>query len=569
MHNGVRLSGAMSSAEISVFCHEHDIRCIINAAHPFATQLHQEIAATGLPVIRIIRQDVLLQDDDGLITYCDDFDDAIRRLSAANIHSLLALSGANTISKLKPYWEHHHTLFRILQREESNAIAQANGLSPECIIYYNKELALPTVDDEMQLLADTGCDAIITKASGATGGFEAKVEAALRMKKRVFVVKAPQLPDTWTYVTGRYTLRRAIEAIVPPFFPLKTGLTTGACATAATKAALISLFSEDLPEEVSFALPDSEVLTVPVSCLTPGVATVVKDFSDDPDVTKGCRITSSVALTTDGCVSFLHGDGVGTVTLPGLGIPVGGPAINATPRRMMEECVRQVLDEYASGKCSDERNGERIVDSNGTRNTTYNGARITISVADGIELAKRTFNYKVGVIGGISIIGTSGIVHPLSNEAFVQSIRRELEVARAIGHNTIGLVAGMFSEKIIKRDYKALRCIHYGNFIGEALKAAHELGFRDVVIGIMIGKAVKLAEGHLDTHSHRVTMNKEFLISLAPDHALQIAAITMARELHDVMPPSFFDKIHDECLRHCRTVFPDGNLTIRIIRAAK
>jgi len=110
------------------------------------------------------------------------------------------------------------------------------------------------------------------------------------------------------------------------------------------------------------------------------------------------------------------------------------------------------------------------------------------------------------------------------------------------------------------------RFIHYGNAIGEALKAAYELGFRKVTLGIMIGKAVKLAEGNLDTHSHKVTMNKEFLRQLAGKDADKIDGITMARELWDIMPQAFFDKIHDECYHHCRSVFPDGTLNVKIIK---
>lgn len=538
MHNGVRLNGAMSAEDIIRFCNEHGIRCIIDAAHPFAENLHKEIARTNIPVIRIMRPEQ--EHIDGIV-YCDGYDDAIAKMNAAGINHLLALSGANTISKLKPFWTQHHTTFRILNREESLCMARRNVLPMESIIFYNDNLQLPTIEDEMLVMQKNGCDAIITKESGSSGGYEAKVQAALKSGIKVFVVKAPSVVGHPVVVTGKHTLRRAIERMVPEFFPLKTGLTTGACATAATKAALLSLLYDEMPEEVSFALPDGEVLTIPVECNGRGTATVTKPDNDDPDVTKGCRINAHVEPNNTGDIRFLQGEGVGRVTLPGLGIPVGEPAINPTPRRTIVEEIR-ALSDY--------------------------GYDVTISVENGRELAKRTFNNKVGVVDGISIIGTSGIVHPLSNEAFIQSIRRELEVARAVGCEEIGFVSGMKGEKYLLASGFCVhpegtgRIVHYGNFVGEALKVAHELGFRKVTLAIMIGKAVKLAEGHLDTHSHKVTMNKDFLCSLAPDYAEQISGITMARELWNFMPDTFFEAVKSECMRHCRSVFPTGSLNI-------
>lgn len=522
LHNGVRLNGAMTADYIIRFCDEQGITCIIDAAHPFAENLHGAIAATGIPVIRLQRQ--FGERREGVI-YCRDYTDAISKMQAAGVVKLLALSGANTISRLKPFWQNHHTIFRILNRDASIAIARKEGFPSDNLILYPD--TLPTADDERRMMAELAAGAMITKESGTTGGFDAKVQAALSLGMKVFVVEHPRLPVCWTYVSGRHTLRRAIQEMVPGFFPLRTGLTTGACATAATKAALLSLLTGDMPEEVAFALPDGEVLTIPVQCLQPGVATVIKDHSDDPDVLKGCRITSTVTPNGTDEIRFRHGEGVGTVTLPGLGIPVGEPAVNPTPRRMICDEIRAL---------------------------TRDGYDVTISVADGVALAQRTFNHKVGVVDGISIIGTSGIVSPLSNEAFVASIGRELEVAKAIGCTAIGFASGKKGEDALRAAEPSLRIIHYGNFIGEALRLAHRHGFQRVVLGIMIGKAVKLADGHLDTHSHKVAAD------------LSRYGVKMARELWDIMPPSFFREIEANCLRHCRTVFPDGELNVMLIR---
>lgn len=522
LHHGVRLTGAMTAEDIRLFCQEHDVRCIIDAAHPFAEGLHKAVADSGITTIRLQRQ--FGERIEG-VTYCKDYKEAIAKMQEADVKRLLALSGVNTIAKLRGYWENHDTLFRILKREESMEVVHRNGFPESHLLFYPD--TMPSVDEEMAMMQDAGCDAILTKESGGSGGYENKVNAAKRLGLKVFVVEHPTLPQQWIYVTGRHTLRRAIQEVVPEFFPLKTGLTTGACATAATKAALLSLLTGDMPEEVCFALPDGEVLTIPVECEHPGTATTVKDFSDDPDVLKGCRTTSTVAFNNSGEIRFLQGRGVGTVTLPGLGIPIGEPAINPTPRRMITEEARSLTDK---------------------------GIDVTISVENGEELWHQTFNHKVGVMGGISIIGTSGIVSPLSNEAFIESIGRELEVAKAIGCTAIGFASGKQGENALHKAEPSLRVIHYGNFVGEALKKAHQLGFRRVVLGIMIGKAVKLAEGHLDTHSHKVSAD------------LSKWGVTMARELWDIMPPEFFRDIERQCLHHCRTVFPDGELEIRLVR---
>ena len=569
MHNGVHITGAMTVDDIVAFCKEHKVGCIVDAAHPFAENLHKTIdEARKVLSINVIRLQRVFPEHIKGVEYSFDYDDAINKIREAKVEKLLALTGANTIKKMRPLpplstysdviniglpsvgrepevkWQ---TIFRILNRPESIALAKKAGLVDDQLIFYNESLEIPTIEDEKKVMSEVGCDAIITKESGESGGFEVKVKAALELGLKVFVVEHPQLPKDWITVTGKYGLRRVIEHLMPDFFPLKTGFTTGACATAATKAAALSLLFEEYPEEVHFALPDGEIMTIPVTYEAKGVASVIKDSSDDPDVTKGCKITSTVTLEkSDGfSVKFLQGEGVGKVTLPGLGIPVGDPAVNPTPRKMIENELRAIVESTPSLL---DRTGEEAF-------------LVTISVENGAELALKTFNHKVGVVGGISIIGTSGIVSPLSNEAFVQSIRRELDVAWAIGCRTIGLVAGMKSEKALE----GIRCVHYGNFVGEALKAAREVGFEDVHIAIMIGKAVKLAEGHLDTHSHKVLMNQVFIRKVAEGLGLEYKEVDMARDLWNTMPPAFFEEIRRLCYETCRTVYKEGKLTIHIV----
>lgn len=525
LHNGIRLTGALTADDICAFCKQKKIACIVDAAHPFAQNLHATLAQVGIPTIRLQRLEGERMEG---VCYCTDYDDAIAKMEAAGIKRLLALSGANTVGKLKPFWTKHPTLFRILERDESLETVRSTGFPMKNIIFYPEHM--PSFEQEKRMIKASGCDAIITKNSGQTGGFETKAKAAMELGITVFALEAPPLPPTQArriIATGKHTLRRAIEELTPGFFPLRTGLTTGACATAATKAALLSLLTDELPEEVSFALPDEEVLTIRVACSEPGCASVIKDYSDDPDVLKGCKITSQVARNSSGKIRFLRGEGVGVVTLPGLGIEVGEAAINPTPRKMITDEIRALSSE---------------------------GFDVSISVENGEELARSTFNYKVGVMGGISIIGTSGIVSPLSNEAFIRSIGRELEVARAIGCKEIGFASGKKGEEALKEKEPDLRVIHYGNFIGKALEKAHTLGFERVVLGILIGKALKLSEGHLDTHSHKVSAN------------LDKYGVKMARDLWNIKPPAFFEEITQKCLTHCRKVFPDGKLEVRLIR---
>lgn len=542
LHNGQRLIGGMTAENIKNFCETHDIKCIVDAAHPFAEALHENIANSGVTVIRLRRKFSEHRND---VTYLRDWREAVKEIRCKK---LLALSGVNTISKLKDYWEKHDTMFRILPRKESMDIVSENGFPEDKLLYYPvskvsgvpkaSEVTMPSLEDEKAMMKECGCDAILTKESGGSGGYEVKVQAALGLGLKVYVVECPASPKNWIFVDGQHSLRRAIQSVVPEFFPLKIGLTTGACATAATKAALISLLTDEFPEEVMFSLPDGEVLTIPIlevskvseGSKVSGLATVVKEQNDDYDVTKGCRITAKVRLRDDERIVFLQGSGVGRVTLPGLGIPVGEPAINPTPRKMISDEIRSL---------------------------TSSGVDIEISVEDGEALWHKTFNHKVGVIGGISIIGTSGIVSPLSNEAFVESIGRELRVARAIGCTAIGFASGKKGENALKAMEPDLRVVHYGNFIGEALKKAHKEGFQRVVLGIMIGKAVKLADGHLDTHSHKVAAD------------LSRWGVKMARELWGVMPPSFFKEIEQKCTEHCRKVFPDGELEVHLIKDEK
>lgn len=485
--NMTRLTGNMDSEKIISFCREHDIRLIIDAAHPFAQQLHQNIflAAKEL-TIKVVRLERIYPELSEEIIWCDDFEGAVARMKQDGIEKLLALTGTQTITKLQGFWKEHDCIFRVLERSESVDIAIKAGFPKEKLIFYQPE------EDESLLFKQLSPQAIITKESGSSGGFIEKIEAALKNGIKIYVVRRPPLPEGFITVNGKYGLRRAVELNVPGFYALRSGFTTGTCATAAAKAALLALTEECFEEKTEVTLPDGERVVLPIYKVektdeNTATASVIKDAGDDPDVTHGHQIVATVSFSDSPGIHFLQGKGVGKVTLPGLGLTVGEPAINSTPRKMI---VNELSLLYGGG------------------------LDITISVPEGEALALKTFNPKLGIIGGISIIGTSGIVKPFSSEAFVDAIRKEVEVAYAVNAERLVINSGAKSEKFVRSLYPNLppqAFVHYGNFIGETLKIAAETGFQKVSMGIMIGKAVKLAEGHLDTHSKKVIMNKDFL----------------------------------------------------------
>lgn len=573
--HGIRLTGAMNAEEMECFCRDHAIKLLIDAAHPFAQVLHQTIEKVSkclqIPVIRYERRYPPRDED---LIWCDSYADAIHQMENKGIQRLLALSGVNTLAPLRPYWRSHTTWFRILEREESLSLAEKQGFPQERLVFYREG------EDELKLLEQLHPDAILTKESGFSGYFTDKVNAARQFGIPVFVVKRPALPETFYRVYGEDGLRKQIERLLPEFFPLKSGYTTGACATAAAKAALLALLSRKEQTESQITLPSGEQITLPVAYTEwagcSATCTVIKESGDDPDVTNHSRIRVTVQLSLDasGCakpmaqeeycqetesddtgrVIFQAGEGVGTVTLPGLGLKVGGPAINAPPRKMIRQELIPLLPSPDSV------------------------AIVTVSVPGGEELAKRTFNPKLGIIGGISIIGTSGIVRPFSSDAFIASIRKEASVAKAIGCETLVINSGAKSERYLRSLYASLppqSFVHYGNFIGETLKIAADLGFKQVILGIMIGKAVKLAEGFLDTHSKKVVMNKGFLQDVAKEAKCEEATvdainrITLARELWELLAEKeqnrFFPLLLQKCKSYCAPILPDGELTLLLM----
>jgi len=530
LHHGQRIDGALDAEAMQNFCRENDIRLIVDAAHPFATLLHQTIAevsdALKIPAIRYER---IFPERDASLEWLDSYDQVPH-----DIKTLLATTGVQSISKLKPLEAAGvKVYYRILNRESSIALAQKQGATMEQLCYFEDPKEVPVE-----------ADAILLKESGLSGGFQEKVDAAKAKGMRILVLKRPETPAVFRIVNGPYGLRRTVEKLLPEFYPLHSGLTTGTCATAAAIAATIRLLKNETPEEVPVLLPDGETIPVAVG-YGEGYAYCIKDAGDDPDVTNGLEIRASVKQTVT--FEILGGEGVGTFTLSGFDYPPGSPAINKAPREMIRQNIAAI---------------------------TNKPLNITISVPEGEAIAKRTFNPRLGIEGGISIIGVSGIVKPFSEEAFIDSIRKCMTVAQASGTNRVVINSGGKSERFVKALYPNLpqqAFVEYGNYIGETLKIAHELEIKEVTLGVMLGKAVKLAAGHLDTHSRKTTMDKAFISEMLVEAGIpiDISDLTLARELWEKIPEQkiqdFASTIIRHCESYCKPLLPNGTLTILLI----
>ena len=269
---------------------------------------------------------------------------------------------------------------------------------------------------------------------------------------------------------------------------LREGFTTGSCAAAAALASCLWQRDGACPERVGIVVPAGKTFAPEIIARGGYVCGVIKDGGDDPDITTGSEVRARVRLMeSDGGIRFLAGDGVGTITLPGMKLPVGEAAINPVPRRMIEQAVRQVFPARA--------------------------AEVTVSIPGGEELAKRTFNPRLGVVGGLSVLGTTGVVRPMSEEALKETIRLELSVRKSQGAEEIGLVFGSQGETAAAALFPGMQTVQMSNFVGFALDSAAELGFLRVILLGQPGKLVKVSGGSMQTHSQYGDGRRETLIA--------------------------------------------------------
>ena len=300
---------------------------------------------------------------------------------------------------------------------------------------------------------------------------------------------------------------------------LRTGWTTGTCASAAAKAAALMLASGQRPDSVEIGLPSGRRVSFAVErceLLPDGAAraVVVKDAGDDPDVTHGAHLTATVSWRSGTGVELAGGEGVGTVTRPGLGLPVGGPAINPVPRAMITQAVAEVV-------------GDR-------------GISVVISVPDGERMARKTTNRRLGIVGGISILGTTGIVRPFSTASWRASVIQAISVATAQGERTIVLCTGGRTEKAamaLLQDLPEVCFVEVGDFTGAALRTAADRGIARVVFVGMVGKLTKLASALLMTHYTRSAVDTALLARItaaAGGDAEAVAAANTARHAYEM-----------------------------------
>jgi cobalt-precorrin-5B (C1)-methyltransferase len=281
----------------------------------------------------------------------------------------------------------------------------------------------------------------------------------------------------------------------------RTGFTTGACSAAAARAAVLGLVSGTVPAQVECLLPNGQRVGFAVQDGRCGGehahAMVIKDAGDDPDCTDKAHLTADVRLRPDlpGQVLLLGGFGVGTVTMPGLGLAVGGPAINPVPRRNIEDNVREA--------------GASLLDET--------GFEVSISVPQGLEMARKTLNARLGILGGISILGTTGIVRPYSTAAYRASVVQGVQVAGTTGAGVVVLTTGGRTEKFVMQELPELppACfVQMGDFLRYALDAAVKARIAHVVIGGMVGKLTKIAQGETITHAGRAEVDTGLLADL-------------------------------------------------------
>jgi cobalt-precorrin-5B (C1)-methyltransferase len=336
---------------------------------------------------------------------------------------------------------------------------------------------------------------------------------------------------------------------------LRTGWTTGTCASAAAKAGLVGLVTGTAPTHVDVALPDGRRITFAVECDDPALphrCVVVKDAGDDPDCTHGARMTATVewAPTATTTTELRAGPGIGTVTRPGLGLPVGQPSITDVPRRMIARALAEV-------------DPRPVI--------------VTFEVPGGEDMAAKTSNSRLGIVGGISILGTTGVVKPFSTAAYRASVVQQIDVAAAQGADTVVLATGTRSDAYAQRALPHLPevCfVEVGDFTGIALRRAAANGIGHVTWVGMVGKITKLAAGVMMTHFRRTKVDTHLLADVAQEAGAPAAVIAAAT--HTNTARHFFEVCEAEgsveplrrlCQRaaaNCRA-HVDGALTVAVV----
>jgi cobalt-precorrin-5B (C1)-methyltransferase len=287
---------------------------------------------------------------------------------------------------------------------------------------------------------------------------------------------------------------------------LRTGWTTGTCASAAAKAAATGLLTGAAPLEVKVRIPNGDLVAFPVEVEAVNRCVVVKDAGDDPDCTDGARMTATAEWSRTDDTELRAGPGIGTITKPGLGLAIGAPAINPVPRRMILAALAEVTDRPL---------------------------RVTFEVPSGEQMAAKTTNARLGIVGGISILGTTGVVRPFSTAAYRASVVQQVDVAAAQGERTMVLATGSRSERAAQRlfgDLPDVCFVEVGDYTGVALRRVAARGMTSAVFVGMAGKITKLAAGVMMTHFHRSKVDGALLADVARHVGAPLAVVDAATQ---------------------------------------
>ena len=315
---------------------------------------------------------------------------------------------------------------------------------------------------------------------------------------------------------------------------LKTGFTTGTAAAAAAKAALRYLLEGKIPSRVIIELLTGDKMVIPIHhceriAENKARCTVIKDAGDDPDVTHKAEIGAEVQLLQSDSknhnrIHITGGVGVGKITKPGLEMPPGEPAINSGPRKMIKQAITETLTEH----------------------DLQRAAAVEVFVPRGAEIAKKTLNARLGILGGISILGTTGLVRPMSHDAFIATIKSGLSVARASGNSNVVLTTGRRSERYAQQLWSFLpeeTFIQIGDFFKRSLEMAADHGFAKISLGVFFGKALKMAQGIPHTHAAKSRLTLDMLsewarpITRNSNLSRKILAANTARHAFDIIYP--------------------------------
>ena len=340
---------------------------------------------------------------------------------------------------------------------------------------------------------------------------------------------------------------------------LRTGFTTGTCVTASSKAGVLAIINQNSISNVDVLLPKRDIINIKINnckfSKNSAQCSVIKDGGDDPDVTHGAEIVVDLTLTTNiGSIEIDGGDGVGRVTKPGLGLEIGSAAINPIPKKMILENVQQVAEDVLK----------------------QNGIKIVVSVPKGKELATKTDNPRIGIMGGISILGTSGIVIPYSTASFAAAIRQQIDVVRSMNDDKVVLTTGGrsedFARKIIELPDHSF--IQMGDFSGYTIQQCAKKGLKKAYVAGFIGKLAKMAAGVKQTHVKGSKVNMKFLSEIAKrcnadDKTIEkIKNANTARNVQEIIMEDkvdgFFDEISKEACLQMRN-HSEGNIPVEVI----